>query len=89
MLSILSPVRTREALAPVEKLADWELFKSLASELISPNIHIHSYNEAHKAAHDFAASVAYTSSNMTYWKIPHKKARTKGPIFYPVDIKPK
>jgi hypothetical protein len=28
----------REALDPVEKLTDWELFQSLASELISPNI---------------------------------------------------
>jgi hypothetical protein len=34
MFSILDPVRTREALDPVEKLTDWELFQSLASELI-------------------------------------------------------
>jgi hypothetical protein len=33
--SILNPVRTREALNPFEKLTDWELFQSLASELIS------------------------------------------------------
>jgi hypothetical protein len=58
MFSILGPVRTREALAPVEKLTEWELFKSLASEVTSPNIHIHSYNKAYKAAHDFAAAVA-------------------------------
>jgi hypothetical protein len=37
MCSILDPVR-REALHPVEKLTDWELFQNLASDLISPNI---------------------------------------------------
>jgi hypothetical protein len=36
--SILHRVRTREASDPVEMLTDWELFESLASELISPNI---------------------------------------------------
>jgi hypothetical protein len=35
----------REALDPVEKLTDWELLHSLTSELISPNIQIHSSNE--------------------------------------------
>jgi hypothetical protein len=34
------------------------LFKSLGSELISPNIQIHSSTEADKAAHDFAAPIA-------------------------------
>jgi hypothetical protein len=34
MFSILDPVRTMEALNPVEKLTDWELFQSLASEFI-------------------------------------------------------
>jgi hypothetical protein len=58
MFSILDPVRTREALDPVEKLTDWELFQSLASELISPNIQIHSSDEADKAAHGFAVSIA-------------------------------
>jgi hypothetical protein len=33
MFSNLNPVRTREALYPVEKLKDWERFQSLASEL--------------------------------------------------------
>jgi hypothetical protein len=56
--SILDPVGTREALHPVEKLRDWELFQCLASELVSQNIQIHSSNEADKAAHDFAASTA-------------------------------
>jgi hypothetical protein len=53
----LDPVRTREASDPVEKLRDWEMFQSLASELISPNIQIHSSNEADKGACDFSASV--------------------------------
>jgi hypothetical protein len=58
MFSILDPVRMREALDPVQKLTDWELFQSLASELISPNIQILSSNEPDNAAHDLAASIA-------------------------------
>jgi hypothetical protein len=38
MFNILDHVRTSEAVDPVEMLTDWELFQSLASELISPNI---------------------------------------------------
>jgi hypothetical protein len=38
MFSIPYPVRTREALDPVETLTDWELFQSLVSELIPLNI---------------------------------------------------
>jgi hypothetical protein len=57
MFSVLDPVRARETLDPVEKLTDWELFKSLASERISPNIQIHSSNEADKASRDFSASI--------------------------------
>jgi hypothetical protein len=38
MFSILDPVRKREALDPVVKPTDWELFQILASELMSPNI---------------------------------------------------
>jgi hypothetical protein len=42
MFSILNPARTREALDPIEKkkLRKWQVFQSLASELISPNIQI-------------------------------------------------
>jgi hypothetical protein len=40
MLRSFDPVRTREALHPVEKLTDWDLFQSLASELIYPSIQI-------------------------------------------------
>jgi hypothetical protein len=58
MFSILDPVRMRKALDPAEKLTEWELFQSLAFELISPNIQINSSNEGDKAARDFAASIA-------------------------------
>jgi hypothetical protein len=58
MFSILDPVRITEAYDPIEKLTDWELFQSLASELTSPSIQIHSYNEADKAVRDFAATIA-------------------------------
>jgi hypothetical protein len=34
MFSILALVRTREPFDPVEKLTDWDMFKSLASEPI-------------------------------------------------------
>jgi hypothetical protein len=39
----------------VGKFKDWELFQSLASELISPRIQINSEDEADKAARDFTA----------------------------------
>jgi hypothetical protein len=42
MFSILVVLERGEALDPVEKLIDWELFQSLAFEFISPNIQIHS-----------------------------------------------
>jgi hypothetical protein len=58
MFSILDPVTMRETSDSVEKLTDWELFQSLASELKSPNIEIHSSHEADKAASDFAAPMA-------------------------------
>jgi hypothetical protein len=48
----------RKALVPVEKLTDCELFQSLTSELLSPNIQIQSSNKADRAARDFAASIA-------------------------------
>jgi hypothetical protein len=65
MFSIPDPVRTREALDPVEKLTDWELFQSLVSELISPSIQILSSNEADKAPRDFAASAYRISARKT------------------------
>jgi hypothetical protein len=54
MSNILDPVKMRKSLDPIQKLTDWVLSQSLASELISPNIHIHYSNEADKAARDLA-----------------------------------
>jgi hypothetical protein len=65
--SILEHVCMREALDPVEKLTDWELFQSRGSELISTNIKVSSSNEANKAARDFAAYVA-----LSYWPLRRK-----------------
>jgi hypothetical protein len=58
MFSFLDPDGTRKTLDSVEKLTDCELFQSLASELVSPNIQIHCSNEADKESCGFAASVA-------------------------------
>jgi hypothetical protein len=60
MCNILDPARKNEALDPVEKLKDWELLQGLASELMSPNIQIHSSNESDNEARDFAAPLALT-----------------------------
>jgi hypothetical protein len=43
---------------PIEKFTDWDRFRSLASELISPKIEIKSGVEADKAASEFSASIA-------------------------------
>jgi hypothetical protein len=58
MISVLDSVRTRGASDPVEKLTDSQLLQSLASELVSPNIKIHSSSKSDKETHDFAASMA-------------------------------
>jgi hypothetical protein len=47
-------------LDPVEKLRDWELFQSIASELMSPNFQIRSSCKTDGAARGFAASIAST-----------------------------
>jgi hypothetical protein len=65
MFSILDPVRKIEALEPVEKLRDWEMFQSLTSELISPNIQSHSSNETDKATCDFKVSMALANRSST------------------------
>jgi hypothetical protein len=64
MLSILGPVRTREALDAVETLSDWELFESLASELEPQNSEIYFSNEAEEAACDFLAHIPWA-----YWQL--------------------
>jgi hypothetical protein len=47
IFSMLDPFRMGTTFDPVEELTDLELFQSYAPELISPNIPIHSCNEAH------------------------------------------
>jgi hypothetical protein len=58
MFTILDPVRAGEALYPVVKFTDVERFQSLASDLVSPSIHIHSSEEDNIKSCDFAASIA-------------------------------
>jgi hypothetical protein len=64
MFSILDPVRARVVVDPFEILTDWKRFQSIASDLISPSIDIHSSEEAHAATRGFAASItsAYSLS---------------------------
>lgn len=63
MFRIPEFVRTREALDPVEKLTDWDLF--LVSDLISLNNQISSSDGADKVARDSAASIASAYSVST------------------------
>jgi hypothetical protein len=58
ILHILDHVRTHNLSAPAEKFTDWERFRSLASNLISPSIEINSGVEADNAARAFTASIA-------------------------------
>jgi hypothetical protein len=53
---ILDHVRTKNVLTPFEKFTDLERFQSLASNLISPRIEIHSGAEADKAARLYSLS---------------------------------
>jgi hypothetical protein len=55
---ILYNVRTKNVLAPLKKITDWERFQSLTSNLISPRIEINSGAEADKAARTFTAFTA-------------------------------
>jgi hypothetical protein len=55
---ILDHVSARDISAPVETHKDLERFRSLASELISLRIHIHTTEEAEEAASTFAAFTA-------------------------------
>jgi hypothetical protein len=56
MFTILDHDRAGKALYPSVKFTDWERIQSLASEFISPSIHIHS-SEEDKAAHDFSVFI--------------------------------
>jgi hypothetical protein len=52
---ILDHVKVRNLLEPIEKFTDWERFRSLSSEIISPRLEINTGVEADKAARDFTA----------------------------------
>jgi Mg/Co/Ni transporter MgtE len=58
MFHILDHVSAGDIFAHVEIHTDWELFRSLASDLISPTIKIHTADDSEGAAGNFAASVA-------------------------------
>jgi hypothetical protein len=53
---ILDYIKTRNISEPVKKSTDWEWFRSLASDNISPTIESNSRLEADKTARDFTAS---------------------------------
>jgi hypothetical protein len=58
MFHIPDHVRTKYISKPLEKFTDWELFQSLASNLISHRVEINSGVEADKAACAFTATIA-------------------------------
>jgi hypothetical protein len=55
---IMDHVRTTKLLKQLTKLTNWDRFKSLATDLISPRTEINSGIEANKAACNFTASTA-------------------------------
>jgi hypothetical protein len=63
---ILDHVRIRDPLAQVEKFTDWDRFRSLTTDPISPKLKINSEIEADKAARDFTASIASAYKLSTY-----------------------
>jgi hypothetical protein len=75
VFSVLDPVRTSEALDPAEKFTDWELFRSLVSDLISPSSHIYSSEKGDKLAADFAAFMA------SAYKLSTRKATILDPKY--------
>jgi hypothetical protein len=58
LFRMLDDVSTRDISAPVEIYTDWERFQSLASDLISPKIQIHTLADAEQTARKFTASIA-------------------------------
>jgi hypothetical protein len=55
---ILDYVRVGHLSVPIEKFTDWERFRGIGFELISPRIKINSGDEDGKAAREFSASIA-------------------------------
>jgi hypothetical protein len=66
LFHMLDHVSTRDISAPIEIHTDWERFQSLASDLISPTIQIHTFEDAEEAACKFAASIASAYRLSTY-----------------------
>jgi hypothetical protein len=60
LFHMMDHVSTMEISAPDEIHTDWERFKSLASDLISPKTQIHTSEDAEVTARNFAASIAST-----------------------------
>jgi hypothetical protein len=58
LFHILDHVSSRDILAPVGSHTDWERFRGLVSDLISPRIQIDTANEADRAAYNFEATTA-------------------------------
>jgi hypothetical protein len=63
---ILDNVGAKDISTPVETHTDWEQFRSLGSELISPRIHIDTTEEAEKATSNFTASTALAYGMLTH-----------------------
>jgi hypothetical protein len=63
---LLDHNRSRNLSDPVDKFTDWEWFKRLASELVSPKIQINWEEETDKSAHDFTACTASTYRISTF-----------------------
>jgi hypothetical protein len=59
LFHMLDHVSARDISVPVEIHADWERFQSLASDLISSRIQIHTFDDAEAAAaRNFVAFIA-------------------------------
>jgi hypothetical protein len=58
LFHMLDHVSSRDIKNPIETHTDWERFRSLASELISPSTQIHTFEDAEQTALIFAASIA-------------------------------
>jgi len=65
-LPILDHFGARDVLFPVEILTDWERFRSLFSDLISPRIHTDAAADDDRAACNFAASTALAYKRSTH-----------------------
>jgi hypothetical protein len=63
--SVLDHVMTTNHSDRIEKFTDWERFRNLSSDLISPILQITSGVEADKAARDITASIAWAYTLVT------------------------